>query len=167
MVSQCRNACLAAQRWLEKQAPDSLLGICDQMQIPNSGQANSSAPLRQAFCFESWHQHIRGNVVSEHQRRLVVSFMLNNCGRSHGPDDNDECIDAEKEKPDPATFSNACNVASIHAVLQRMVEKQNGSTTSENDLSSSTHTALQLGNNLWGPMTRPWPNTELQCSHVY
>ena len=107
----------------------------------------------------AWTFYIRGNVVSRHQRKIIVQFMSMNCSRSQTRDDDASADQENSRKDGDADVANSVGVQKIHEVLGKMVAREKTTNNTDND---ATHgdargNALQLGDDLWGPQSRPWP----------
>jgi hypothetical protein len=85
--------------------------------------SGAAAPVR-SFS-QSWRWYVRGNVVSQHAKRLIAQFMAACCGKSsreHDGEDGDEGHDRKlKELP-----ANDLALGRVHAVLDRMSEAKPG-----------------------------------------
>ncbi len=74
----------------------------------------------------SWRSYIRGHVVSEHAKRLIVQFLAACCGRSsdHGNDDAD---DEDAGKKDQVLPDNDMSLQRIHALIDGMSKEEDES----------------------------------------
>ena len=129
-------------------------------------------PMKRSFGYAAvWKSYIRGNVVSEHQKGIIKSFMAQNRGRSRNSEEKDDGTH-QKHKYDPATFNNACSVNSVHEVLTAMSNKAAVVGTAipkgdKKERQDSTEAALQLSQRLWGPDTKKWPTEETLHACMY
>ena len=118
----------------------------------------------------AWKWYIDGNIVSEHQRRIIVQFMSVNCGRSTTRDNDGEEEREDKGPEDKKAYANSVGISNIHRIIGNMIAKakegedaSGGVVAAARDASSS---AIQLGTALWGPHATPWPEEALDASGV-
>ena len=74
----------------------------------------------------SWRSYIRGHVVSEHAKRLIVQFLGACCGRSsdNGNDNDDDEEAGRKEQMLP---DNDMSLQRIHALIDGMSKEEDES----------------------------------------
>ena len=67
----------------------------------------------------SWSWYVRGNVVTQHAKKLIVQFMAASCGKLNRHDDNDS-PDEERSKVPRLMPSSHIPSDRVHVLLDRM-----------------------------------------------
>ena len=66
----------------------------------------------------AWRWFLRGNVLSEHQRRIVTAFLALNCATS--TTDLGDTLEEEPAKPASQAYDTARPATLIHGLVKRM-----------------------------------------------
>ena len=139
-----------------------LRGKCSLLQAP-----------RRSFQ-DAWRWYVRGHVVSQHAKRIIVQFMAACCGKTKSDQHPDAELDndAQRSKEVPP---NSLPLGRVHAVLDRMSQDTDGTRAEQasaaNDVaddeggederalrqSSHIRGAMQRTAKLWSRESKPWP----------
>ena len=88
----------------------------------------------------AWRTYIRGHVVSEHSRRLIVQFMAACCGKSTTHDEDDEEGDQKVKDYDQPT--NEMAVGRVHDILKCMSAEEEKSKLKKKPVQASKSTGV-------------------------
>ena len=107
----------------------------------------------------AWRWYLRGNILSDHQRRIISAFMALNSATSST--DRGEDFSDELPKGTPESYDTARAASSVHALVKRMsagTAGRKGDVSKEDTAEGgrSQQTALQLGEELWGLQGSRW-----------
>ena len=105
----------------------------------------------------AWSWYIHGQIVSQHQTRIIRKFMEINCGNCT----RDANVDIETEgsgvKACALEFDNQMCVNSIHRLIRCMLSgKKEKDGENEEKAGASSRRSIELGNDIWGLTNRGW-----------
>ena len=121
----------------------------------------------------TWSWYVRGNVVTEHARQIIVQFMAACIGSSGKHEERpEECVEEENSSSLPAVD---LALMKVHEILDRMsedkkadqpAEKGQGASDEEVDdkaleQSSQIHDAMKLTAKLWSRSAQVWGEGEI------
>ena len=99
---------------------------------------------------KSWKHYVRGNIVTEHARRLIINFLSACCttSRTESDDEQEEQIAPEEPHDLPGMQLSS---SAVHRLIQQARETHvKGMDDDATRRSAKVGNALALGTVLWG-----------------
>ena len=98
----------------------------------------------------TWSWYLRGNIVSTHQKRLIVAFMSLNCGKSTQDNYLDDPAPDSGASRQPYELKNEFCVTTVHGLVKKMSAGAQAKGEDSADASTSMASALRIGEAFWG-----------------
>ena len=98
----------------------------------------------------TWSWYLRGNIVSTHQKRLIVAFMSLNCGKSTQDNYLDDPAPDSGASRQPYELKNEFCVTTVHGLVKKMSAVAQAKGEDSADASTSMASALRIGEAFWG-----------------
>ena len=117
-----------------------------------------------------WKSYVRGGIVSEHARRIVVNFVSACCAGARRDSDSEEEVKEDNVTPLPVPGMQL-PLTSVHRLIQQHAQQhEKGTDDDATRRSSAVAKALALGSTLWGVARDDADSTTLLdnsgCMHV-
>ena len=135
--------------------------LIEDLNFVPRGRLRGKQPEQPRTFLAAWKWYIDGNIVSNHQKKLIEQFMsICDCASS------ERDVDLQEDLADPMPVKKQTwDIKDVHAVFEHG-DSQKPAKRKFDSVSGSVQDALEIGAALWNPSRLPWEEILQGDGHI-